>query len=208
MVLERNPHYRDAAHVAIDRVEYYPIEDQDEELKRYRADELDLTASVPHEQLDFIKTNLAAEYRVSPVLGIAYVGFNLERPPFKDDLRLREALSLAVDRQVLTEKIVRGGALPAYGWIPPGIEGYPDPQPDWAAETQAERNERARADYRAVGWSSRSPACGARCWVSRPSSRTRSSAPTSPRCGSGRRQRRFPAASIPITPTRCRSCIS
>lgn len=152
IVLERNPAYWDRAHVAIDRVEYYPIEDQNEALKRYRADGLDMTDEVPHDQMALIRSELGAEYHSAPELGIFYIGFNEEQPPFKDNPALRKALSLAIDRPLLVDKVVGGGATPAYGWIPPGIKGYPNARLPWADLPQAERVKLARAAYAEAGY--------------------------------------------------------
>ncbi|MDB5362828.1 MAG: oppA 3 [Rhodospirillales bacterium] len=152
VALERSPTYWDHAHVAIDRVEYYPIEDQNEALKRYRAGGLDLTDEVPHDQSALVHGELAAEYHSAPELGIYYIGFNEEQPPFKGNPALRRALSLAIDRPLLVEKVVGGGATPAYGWIPPGIKGYPNPRLSWAGLAAAERVTLARAAYAEAGY--------------------------------------------------------
>jgi oligopeptide transport system substrate-binding protein len=152
VALERNPAYWDHGHVAIDRVEYYPIEDQNEALKRYRAGGLDLTDEVPHDQFQLIRSELGAEFHTAPLLGIFYIGFNEEQPPFKDNPALRRALSLAIDRPLLVEKVVGGGAVPAYGWIPPGIKGYPNAQVSWAGLPAAERLALARAAYAEAGY--------------------------------------------------------
>jgi oligopeptide transport system substrate-binding protein len=152
VAVERNPEYWDRAHVAIDRVEFYPIEDQNEALKRYRADGLDMTDEVPNDQLAFIRSELGAEYKSAPQLGIFYLGFNEELPPFKDNPALRRALSLAIDRPLLVDKVVGGGTVPAYGWIPPGIAGYPNQVPSWAGLPAVERLKLARAAYAEAGY--------------------------------------------------------
>jgi oligopeptide transport system substrate-binding protein len=157
IALERNANYWNRAHVAIDRVEFYPIEDQNEALKRYRADGLDMTDAVPHDQFALIRGELAAEYRSAPELGIFYIGFNEERPPFKDNPALRRALSLAIDRPLLVEKVVGGGAVPAYGWIPPGIKGYPNAAPSWAGLAPDDRLALARAAYAEAGYGPAKP---------------------------------------------------
>ena len=152
LALTRNPNYRDAADVHIDRVEFYPIDDPNEELKRYRAGDLDITNTVPNDQLGFVKTNLGAEYHAAPWLGVYYLGFNLTQPPFKDNPKLREALALAIDRKLLVEKIAVGGNTPADNWIPPGMKDYPYPYAEWHDLPQAEREARARAAYQAAGY--------------------------------------------------------
>jgi oligopeptide transport system substrate-binding protein len=157
IVLTKNPHYWDAAHVHIDRVEYYPIEDTTEELKRYRAGDLDITATVPHDQLDFIKQTVGTEYKSNPYLGVYYIGFNLTQPPFKNNLKLREALTLAIDRETLVAKIAVGGNTPAYGWIPPGMTDYPNASLPWRDLPQAEREEMARRAYAEAGYSPEHP---------------------------------------------------
>jgi oligopeptide transport system substrate-binding protein len=157
IVLTKNPNYWDAAHVHLDRVEYYPVEDPTEELKRYRAGGLDVTATVPHDQLDMIKSQLGAEYVSYPFLAVYYIGFNLTRPPFKDNFKLREALTLAVDRERLVERIAVGGNTPAYGYIPPGMPGYPNPSFAWRDMSQAEREAMARRDYAEAGYSAEHP---------------------------------------------------
>jgi oligopeptide transport system substrate-binding protein len=158
IALVRNPDYWNAQHVRIDRVEFYPIEDQNEELKRYRADELDMTNDVPKDQIDFIERTLPDQYKRSPFLGNYYIGFNNKRPPFKDNLKLREALTLAINRETLIDKIIRGGAEPAYGWIPHAIEGYPNASFPGAELSQAERETRAQRLYAEAGYSTGHPA--------------------------------------------------
>jgi len=147
----RNPHYWDAANVHLDRVEYYPVEDPAEELKRYRAGDLDMTDTVPNDQVPFIKSTMAAEYHAAPWLGVYFLGFNLTQPPFKDNPKLREALNLAIDRDVLVEKVAPTG-LVAKGWIPPGLDGYSYPKGPWVGLSKEEREAKARADYKEAGY--------------------------------------------------------
>ncbi|HHQ15066.1 MAG TPA: peptide ABC transporter substrate-binding protein [Chromatiales bacterium] len=154
--LQRNEYYRDDEHTEIDEVWYYPTENQDVELKRYRAGELDITESLPYQQLGWIRENLGEQLRIAPYLGSYYYGLNLTRPPFKDNPKLRSALAMAIDRDIITEKVTGAGEIPAYGWVPP-VAGYEGQQPDWAAWTQAERNERARQLYSEAGYSKARP---------------------------------------------------
>lgn len=157
VTLERNEHFRDNANTRIDRVIYYPIEDQSTEMNRYRAGELDWTYELPNRQFRWIRENLGDELVVSPWIGSYYFGFNLERPPFQDNPQLREALSLAVDREVITEQVTGVGELPAYSWVPPGVQDYglqPLPYADW---TQEQRNARARELYAAAGYGPDNP---------------------------------------------------
>ena len=83
-----------------------------------------ITTYVPRGQFDWIKANLAGQLHISPQLNTYYYGFNLTEPPFKDNLPLRRALSLVIDREQLAKLVLRVGELPAYGWIPPGVHDY------------------------------------------------------------------------------------
>jgi oligopeptide transport system substrate-binding protein len=152
IVAVKNPHYRDAASVKLDQVQYYPIDDQNEELKRYRAGELDETQDVPSDQMDFVRANLGAELRLTPYLGTYYLGFNLIRPPFKDNLKLRQAINLVIDREAIVAKITKAGELPAYSWVPPGVEGYTPQEFDWKTEPMAARIVRAKELYKEAGY--------------------------------------------------------
>ncbi len=157
LTLRRNPAYWDARHVSIAEVEYLPAADSNAELARYRADELDLTSSLPGQQLEALRQALPDEVQVRPQLAVVYYAFNLDRPPFRDAPGLREALSLAIDRETLTAKVLRAGEVPAYGFVPPGIGGYDDAGYGWRSEAREARLARARSLYRAAGFSVERP---------------------------------------------------
>lgn len=155
--LQRNPHYWNDAATAIDRVVYLPTENPASELKRYRAGELDWTDTVPVSQLRWIREHLGAELQVAPYLGLYYYGFNLTRPPFRDQPGLRRALALAVDREILTARITGAGEAPAYGWVPPGMPDYTPQRPAWAAWGPGRRLAEARRLYAEAGYSAERP---------------------------------------------------
>ena len=155
--LERNPNYWDNDDTIIDTVYYYPIEDQSTELKRYRAGEIDRTEEVPSQQIKWIRKNLADELQISPYLGSYYFGFNLTRPPFKDNLKLRRALSMAINREIITDKVIARGEKPLYSWVPPGISGYKAARFDYADWSQKKRVEEARRLYKEAGYSLSNP---------------------------------------------------
>jgi len=155
--LERNPHYWNDAATRIDVVYYHPIEDASAELKRYRAGEIDITETIPLQQYRWIRKHLAEELRVAPYLGTYYYGLNLTRPPFKDNPKLRRALSLAVNREILTEKITAMGEKPLYSWVPDGIPGYIPARLDYADRPHTERVAEARRLYAEAGYSPARP---------------------------------------------------
>ena len=154
--LARNPHYWDDANTTIDDVRYYAIDNQDAELKRYRAGELDITSTIPQKQLKWIRQNLATEFRVTPYLGTYYFGFNTTRPPFAGQPGLRRALSLAVNRDIIVNVVSGSGETVAYSWVPP-VRGYEQQAPEEAGWTQAQREAEARRLYAEAGYSPENP---------------------------------------------------
>ncbi|MGH8481019.1 MAG: peptide ABC transporter substrate-binding protein [Nevskiaceae bacterium] len=157
LVLERNPHYHGRAGVAVDRVVFHPTESPGSELKRYRAGELDWTDTIPASQARWIRQHLGGELHVAPYLGTYFYGFNLTRPPFKDNLVLRRALALAVDRETLVASILGTGEVAAYSWVPPGIAGYTPQRPQWANWPAEQRLAEARRLYAEAGYSAGRP---------------------------------------------------
>lgn len=156
VLLERNHAYWDDAHSTIEQVYYDAIEDVSSEFKRYRAGELDWTEGVPLAQLKWIKNNIPQEFRTSPYLGIYYYGFNLTQPPFKDNLKLRRALTLAVDRDILVNKVLGTNQQPAYSWVPP-VTHYTQQIPEWSKWTKEQRLAEARRLYAEAGYSADKP---------------------------------------------------
>jgi len=156
--LQRNEYYWNNAATAIDAVHHHVITEETVELNRYRAGELHTTDNVPSDNFAAIKANYGDELRVAQYLGTYYYGFNLTRPPFRDKPALRQALSMAVDRDVLVEKITGRGEAPAYSWVPPGTDNYDPPRLSYADLTQAERNSIALSLYQRAGYSAENPA--------------------------------------------------
>lgn len=114
----KNEHYWDAANVKVDKVVMYPTEDLAEELKRFKAGELHATYDAPSEQIPDLQANFADEFKNTPYLGTYYYVINLTKEPLGAQPDLRKALSLAVNREILVEKITQGGEAPAYSWVP------------------------------------------------------------------------------------------
>ncbi len=128
LVLKKNPHYWDAANVKIDEVWYHVTEDMSAATKRYLAGELDITVDAIPDEIEKLIADgsLAAdEYHVAPNIDGYYFSFNITKKPF-DDVRVRQALSMTIDREVLQEKILKSGYPPAYSMVPPGVDpAYP-----------------------------------------------------------------------------------
>ncbi|MBP6597108.1 MAG: peptide ABC transporter substrate-binding protein [Arenimonas sp.] len=155
ITLTRNPHFRETA--PIPTVRFHVTEDASSELKRFEAGGLHLTETVPPQPLGPLRARFGDQLRISPYLGSFWLGFNLTQPPFKDAPTLREALSLAVDRDVLTRHVTGLGEPPAYGLVPPGVAGYSPAVLGWSRATQVQREALARRRYAEAGYSAERP---------------------------------------------------
>jgi oligopeptide transport system substrate-binding protein len=152
ITLDKDPQFYDVENVAIDRVIYYPAADPDAALRRFRAGELDMMDELPIGQIEWLRANMPESVRVEPFLGVEYIPINFTRPPF-DDARIREALNLALDREILTEQVLRLGYSPAYAIVPPGTANYPDGnRMDFAGTPMEERIARAQDLMRDAGY--------------------------------------------------------
>jgi ABC-type oligopeptide transport system substrate-binding subunit len=155
--LQRNPNYHAASAVALETVEYYPIEEPTSELARYRAGELDITETIPAGRFGWLRENLAAELHVSPYLGSFWLGLNMQHKELGRSVELRRALALAIDRQTLVRVVLGAGELPGWGVVPPGMSGYEPQQMALAQASQAEREAEARRLLAVAGFSRRRP---------------------------------------------------
>lgn len=141
---KRNANFHSVGSVKIDDISYLPIEDDNASLKRFQSGELDITQRFPPEQLDKLRREKNRSLRTAPGRGSTMLALNTRQKPF-DDPRVRKALALALDRDVLTGRILRKTAEPAYFVVPSSIGGYESPRPDWATLSMAERQKQARA---------------------------------------------------------------
>jgi oligopeptide transport system substrate-binding protein len=152
----RNPHYWNNAANKLDGVKFLQIADENAELRAYRAGELHSTRVVPRGQFDWIQENLSAELHIAPQLSTYYYGFNLDRRLFGDP-KLRRALSMVIDRERLATSVLRVGELPAYAWVPPGMNNYTSQSFDYATTPIAERIEIARKLLAEAGYTREKP---------------------------------------------------
>jgi oligopeptide transport system substrate-binding protein len=156
ILAERNRHYWNDAATRLDAVKYLQIGDENAELRAYRAGELHCTNVVPRGQFDWIRENLAAELHVSPQLSTYYFGFNLDRPLFQDG-RVRQALSMAIDRERLATSVLRLGELPAWSWVPPGVLDYSPQTFAYSGQPAGERVAGARRLLAEAGYTRDKP---------------------------------------------------
>ncbi|PIE42423.1 MAG: peptide transporter [Gammaproteobacteria bacterium] len=149
--------YWDKDAVKLDKVIFYPIENRRTELKRFRTGKLDWTYNVPLNQLKAIKKELADNLKVANYLGVYYYSFNTTKPPFKDNIALRKALTYAIDRDVLVDKVTGAGEKTAYNLVVPGVANAKPYIPKYAGLSQEKRLEMAKEFYQQAGYSKENP---------------------------------------------------
>ena len=115
--LRKNPFFHAAHKVQIATVNYVVTENQNSELLKFRAGELDMTETIPDSQLDWLRTNLSEALRIAPYNGSFFLGLNLADNHLQD-IDLRQALNAAIDRDILVDKVLKSGQQPAAGLIP------------------------------------------------------------------------------------------
>jgi len=126
MELEKNPFYWDASHVRLNGIKYFSNESLQSQEFAFRAGQLHVTWNVPLSKLQAYSDKHPEMLRVEPSLESYFIRFNTTRKPF-DDLRVRKAFSLAIDRQAIVANILKGGQKPAASLTPPGMNGYVPP---------------------------------------------------------------------------------
>lgn len=155
--VSKNEKFYDAHTVKLDGVRYLPTEDLATQLKRFRAGELDIGLNFPPSQTEWVRKNLAESIRIFPIYGTYYYPFNLTSPKFSDP-KTRRALNIAIDRKAITDRLLGSGETPAYSFVPPGFENYPEPtKPDYAAEPMADRQAEARRLLADAGYNEANP---------------------------------------------------
>ena len=155
--LVKNPRFYEAETVCIDEVRYYPTNDAISAERRVRRGELDWNADIQSNRIAFLKKEIPDYVRVYTYLGVTYLAFNNNEAAFKDK-RVRQALNMAIDRDFIARKLLRGGQVPAYTFTPPGVANYQAAQPPaWASWPLDKRQAEARRLLAAAGYGPDNP---------------------------------------------------
>jgi oligopeptide transport system substrate-binding protein len=137
VLLVKNPNYWDAANVHADSIRYVVTEDVNTELKMFKAGQLDITWDVPTEQLAALKKEYGAGLHVAPYAATGHLTFNTQKAPLTD-IRVRKALALAIDRDIVVNKIARSGDPIITSFVPPMDPSYPQLKAaDFSADQKA-----------------------------------------------------------------------
>lgn len=124
IVAERNPHYVGPFPPKLQAVEFIVMESAQTADAAFRAGQVHVTDTLPLTRVPAYRAEKNPNLRTAPFLSTSFLLFNTTKPPF-NDVRVRQALSLAIDRARLTERVQRGGERPAENFVPPGTGGYP-----------------------------------------------------------------------------------
>ena len=156
IVAERNPRYWDNAHTVINKVTYLPISFETADVNRYKAGEIDIVYTVPINQFAQLKKTMGDQLDVSPQLATYYYEFNTTRPPFNDP-RVRRALNMALDKDIIAEKVLGQGQRPAWLISQPDIGGVKLHNPEYASWPREKRIAEAKKLLSEAGYNETHP---------------------------------------------------
>lgn len=131
IIVTKNPKYWDAKNVQLTKMTYLPIEDGNADVKMFESGENDMVYQLPPGTYERMKAKYPKEIRNSPMLGLRYYSL-MNKDPVLKDIRVRKALSMVLDRDILAEKVTADGQVPAYGVIVRGTSGADVTTYDWA----------------------------------------------------------------------------
>lgn len=158
VVLTRNKNYWDDAKTVINELRFVTINEEAQEVARYAAGEVDV-AGIPTGQLEKFQAEYPNDVHVSPKLCTYYFDLNVTASGNKalQDQRVREALYLALDRDTLINKVLKGAQIPAYFFTPEATSGFKAPDLPVRKMTQAERDAKAKELLAAAGYGPDNP---------------------------------------------------
>lgn len=134
--VEKNPHYRDAENVWLRGIRFDAVEDQFAEERAFRDGQYHVTNTVAPARVAVLRERGDPALRLDPYFSTAFIRVNCSRAPL-DDVRVRRALSLALDRRVLAERVLRAGETPARSLVPPLSAKAPDSGTEKSAAEEA-----------------------------------------------------------------------
>jgi oligopeptide transport system substrate-binding protein len=153
LVSEKNPTGFGAAEACFDRVAYFEIENEAAYENKIAAGELDINNVFSGPRKAELDAKFPGWPRTTPGLLVTYWTFNQTKAPF-NDVRVRKALSLSLDREFMVRNVLTPGFEPAYAFVPPGMSNYdvPRPQVSWKDMPRAERLAEAKRLLEEAGY--------------------------------------------------------
>ena len=158
IVVVRNPQYWDNADTKLDKVTFLPIPSEVSDVNRYFSNggsDMSYT-NLPIELFRKLQRDNPKELHVDPYLCTYYYEINNQKAPFNDP-RVRTALKLGLDRDIMVDKVLAQGQQSAYSYTPPAIDGANVIKPEWAGWSQDKRNEEAKKLLAEAGYTTDKP---------------------------------------------------
>ncbi|CAB3752298.1 Periplasmic oligopeptide-binding protein [Paraburkholderia solisilvae] len=156
IVMVKNGKYWDARDVQITKVTYLPIESDETAQRMYQAGQFDMTYTIPSGVFPQLGKQFGGELKSGLSLGTYYYNLNNKDPALRDK-RVRQALSMVIDRDLLTARLMQSGEVPAYGLVVNGTKGAEPFKPDWASWPMQKRVDYARGLLKDAGYSDAKP---------------------------------------------------
>ena len=156
VTLGRNVKYWNDSQTYIEKANFFPIVDQNSELSMYETGQLDVTMVIPINQFKQVKSKFGTEFINTPYLSAYYYMFNTQKVPLNNK-KLRQALSIAIDREAVANSILAMGQRALYDAVPYGIKNYSQNKASWQDWTKAKQIEEAKKLYREAGYSEKKP---------------------------------------------------
>ncbi|WP_175778726.1 peptide ABC transporter substrate-binding protein [Burkholderia anthina] len=156
IVIAKDAKYWNAPKVVINKVTYLPIESDETAMRMYQAGQIDYSYSIPSGIFQQVSKQFGGELRPGLQLATYYYYLNNSDAALKDR-RVRQALSMVIDRDVLTQKLTQAGEKPMYGLMPNGTKGVQPFTPAWAAWPMAKRIAAAKDLLKQAGYSDAKP---------------------------------------------------
>ncbi len=156
IIAQRNTRYWNNKATVINTVTYLPISSETADVNRYKAGEIDITNTIPVNQFAQLKASMGSQVSVLPLLSTYYYELNTTRAPF-NDARVRRALNMALDKDIIAEKVMGQGQRPAWLISQPEIGGVTLKAPDYTSWPREKRIEEARKLLNDAGYNDAHP---------------------------------------------------
>lgn len=152
-----NEEWYDVPSLKIDDVIYTTLEDESTALRTFEAGDFDWVTVYPKDQFKRLLKETPEVLRVEPQAGLYFYAVNNQKEPFTNP-DIRKALSMSINRKAIAEDIIGSGEVPAFSWVPPGMDNYGEPaQVEWAALPYGERVKMAKEILEANGYNKKNP---------------------------------------------------
>ncbi|HAV8936324.1 TPA: oligopeptide ABC transporter substrate-binding protein OppA [Escherichia coli] len=156
IVAVRNKLYWEDSATVINKVTYLPVSSGAADVNRYKAGEIDITNGVPEILYASLKKSIPEQVRTSPYLSTYYYEFNTTKAPFNDP-RVRQALNMALDKDIITEKVLGQGQRVAWLVSQPEIGGVKIETADYGSWSRDKRIAEAKKLLDEAGFNSLTP---------------------------------------------------